>query len=196
MSLTIDEYLSALAPEVWNDNDWATMPNWPGGAFAVAASLLERSGAYSGLGTRFWRMKKDQQQQEAKKKHNWERTARALATKWRRRSPDGKPPSQVRRWWDTIANAYETPIAEISENAELCKALVRMASVCDQVFEGVGVIPLAKLTDPETKGGRAEFEFWLACFDLLGGATGDGYRENDWENRRPYAHRYTQRDYE
>jgi len=47
--LLVREFLECVAPGLWQD-----CPEWPGDLFALAAALLEKSGAYAGIGMSIW----------------------------------------------------------------------------------------------------------------------------------------------
>ncbi len=167
-ALTIDEYLTYLAPEVWNDN-WETLPAWPGDVFAIVASLLHRSGAYSGIGTEFW---KDDGE-------DWETEARTIAAAWRQQLSGQlsgrfeeveEVPAKLQEWWSVLCESFDEGISDIRKNSDLCEAIVQLCAVCDEVFEGVGVVPFSQLTDPARVTSRKnEVMFWQACLDLLEG---------------------------
>ena len=72
-TLTINVYLRFLAPDLWNDDNWEYAPIWPADTFAIVSSLLIRSGAYSGIGTKYWNNTDD----------NWEVEASNTAKEWR-----------------------------------------------------------------------------------------------------------------
>ena len=186
--LTIDEYLAITAPEVWNWDSWLTPPTWPADVFAVAASLLERSGAYAGLGTVFWKVSKDKR----KSKNDWERQATSIAQRWRNGLAAGRksPPKEVQSWWNTLVEFHLLPITSLPRNVELCESLVMLCGVCDEVFEGVGVVSLARLTDPNEPKRTRELGFWEDCMDLLQGgdaaeleSNSEGVPDQSWDTQ-------------
>ena len=137
--ISIDDYLTALAPGVWNDDDYLECPKWPGDAFAICCSLLQCSGAYSGIGTTFWTDEKNDE---------WEKETARLANEWRASfdvNDEGDVPVEVQGWWECVASCYALEVQQIITNPDLCGCLLRILAVCDEVFHGVGVVPFSTI---------------------------------------------------
>lgn len=157
--LTINEFLQGVAPEIWGFEDFAICPQWPGDAFAIAASILHRSGAYAKLGDGI-RLCKDSCR-------DWEAWCQKLAIEWRGSfsTPAPQAPSEVQEFWDILADekTYEQSIDSVRDNLELAGALVSICAVADEAFSGVGVVGFAELIQKFPN----ESYFWFKCYNFL-----------------------------
>ena len=110
-------------------------PSWPADAFAVAASLLKQSGAYTEI-TQNWPPAR------FRTLERWQEQAVRVRTQWRSRFNRGNesPPRQIARWWRTIADASALPVAEIRERPDLIEALIGVVAGADQTCYGVGIL--------------------------------------------------------
>ncbi len=132
-ALTLGELIKYLAPELAAAR---RAPFWPPDAFALAASILQRSGGYRAvLGP--W-------PPEGRRKGSWsEWIDQEVAGVWRRglgefpESP--KVPRVVQGWWKTIRQADGLALSEVARDRELCHALLQLCAAADAASAGAGV---------------------------------------------------------
>lgn len=186
--LTVTDFLTFLAPEIWNDRAGNKCPVWPGDVFAVAAGLLEKSGAYAGVGTQFMCVEAASEELKPDHRHprlanrvdgdgvmtacsRWESDIRVIAKEWRQllglNETTSEVPEEVQKCWDLLCKEshFLMPVGELSSHPELCEAILKLCAICDETFEGVGVLPLSTLLNDPNRSG--EVEFWMECFYLL-----------------------------
>ncbi len=159
MLTTIGTYLNYLAPDIGKRR---RVPRWPPDVFALVAALLDESGAYISV-TSKWppgRVGKN----TVKKLSDWVELIRNIGTLWRVASvKDAVPPQEIQSWWDTVRAANTTPLQEVKENRELCDALLQLCASADEASRGAGLPPVADEFEVEA--------FLLLSRNSVGGST-------------------------
>lgn len=129
--LTVGQLINFLAPSTRKRN---SSPRWPPDAFAVAAAVLQRSGAYTHVVSEW--PPPEFRTDPAK----WISYIQKISQRWRASwTKRERPPKQVRGWWSTLASNLETPTAAVAGNGELCRALLQLAAAADEACEGIGI---------------------------------------------------------
>ncbi len=130
---TLGSYLTSLAGA-------AGLPgiiNWPPDAFACAASLLERSGAYIHV-VSDW-------PPPIESGHTWSSFVGALGSAWKDQSARGKEaPEKVSKIWAEVLKELDLPTRAIGERANtrgrrIFRALVKILAAADEACMGVGI---------------------------------------------------------
>jgi hypothetical protein len=110
-------------------------PTWPPDIFAVAASLLEKSGAYIHL-VSHWPPKSGSK----RKRSAWMREIRKVAKKWRRSAGgSGRPPVQIVSWWNDLLRHSKLPLNQINATPALSLVLLQLCAAADEACTGAGV---------------------------------------------------------
>lgn len=104
---------------------WDLCPNWAPDVFAVAATLIELSGCYTGATSIGGSMTTHAAYLE---------DVRTAVEAWN----SSTVPPLVEGWWTTLIDKGGTPIAEICADSALAGALSRLLAVSDQVCIGIG----------------------------------------------------------
>ncbi len=134
-TLTVGDFLDRLRPGM------KSPPFWPPDAFAIASSLLKRSGAYVNV-VNEWPPKSCGSVDE------WEGQSRTLGNAWRDNWIRNKPlPKQLKVWWQTVASAASSPITDIISKPKLVEALVGIVAAADEACSGIGIFYGAKNDD-------------------------------------------------
>lgn len=125
-SLTISQYAEYIAPGKWDKNDFV---GWPPDVFALAASLLLKSGAYS-RAVSGWKRDKPLEQ--------WVRWIANIGKRWR--ANPSTPPNAIRKWHRVIIskNTQALPVLHIAEHARVYDALLHLCAAADEACVGVG----------------------------------------------------------
>jgi hypothetical protein len=134
---SLNSLLEFLCPEVWKSNQLLV---WPPDVFAVSASILERSGAYTRVVTT-WPPPNPKtprgRQQTAKEWGSW---IKEVGLAWRKTAIAGRrPPTQVAEWWRSVANHSGTLLSKVPASQELWQALLQLCAAADEACEGVGI---------------------------------------------------------
>jgi len=124
IALTIEQFGTYVAPGVWDKKELLI---WPPDVFALAASILNKSGAYY-RAVSGWERKRDLDK--------WVKQISSLGTKWR--SNLSQPPASLLRWQRVIVARKEMPIFETARDDKLCDALLQLCSAADEACKGVG----------------------------------------------------------
>lgn len=144
--LTVGQYLDSLAPHL---RQVRTVLPWPPDVFALAASVLQRSGAYTAI------------VQKRLAAGDWVGEIRATAAKWRESFVTFAPP-EVADWWATVRANRRCLLDDVIDNDALLTALLRLTCVADEACAGIGMI--SDLTSaPEIA--RAFESSWLDALD-------------------------------
>lgn len=124
-------------PRRGGNASWESCPSWPPDAFAVAAYLLEQSGAYSRLG-----LVGSQSREESHQKTGFAREAIKLGKEWAKSGGwriNGDPPKAVRDIWrDIITEKDELLISEWDRAAAWHGQALRLLACADEAGAGVG----------------------------------------------------------
>lgn len=135
--VTLEHFCRYIAPDVW-DRDKLLV--WPPDAFAVAASILLKTGAYC-YAVDGWRREV--------KLTKWIEFIRELGR--RGRNNPQRPPRIVRTWHQVFISEKNRKI-KLSEidlsklgHRSMCEALLKICAAADEACEGIGLdIPLRK----------------------------------------------------
>lgn len=124
-ALTLREYLDTLAPGFGSATE---PPPWPPDAFALAASVLQRSDAYSYV-LRKWQPRSE-----------WNSFISDVGSRWRRAvNTEIGVPREVRRWWHLVTAAGDTRLDRVRNTPVLCRALLQLCAAADEASLGVGI---------------------------------------------------------
>lgn len=135
----IGQWLEFLGADV-GDPDW--IPVWPPDAFAFAAALLRRTGAYVGLVngefTQAMAVKRDEDQPTMVGRRWRAELELALRDgKSTRRLRESCPP-QIKVWWQTLRGATGQPI-DSCRKAPLAAALASLCIASDEASAQIGI---------------------------------------------------------
>ena len=122
--LTVGDFLDTVAPGVTKRE---VPPLWPPDVFALSASLLQRSGAYTLV------------VQKKLGGTDWPAEMRAVAQKWRR-SFSSEVPDEVLKWWTTLLAAKNTAVDELSSQQRPVIALLKLMCAADEASTGIGLV--------------------------------------------------------
>jgi hypothetical protein len=107
-----------------------TPPAWPPDLFALAGSLLLKSGAYR-RAMIAW-----------PPSASWEARVGRIAKKWRVQWNRGRAaPGEVRALWQRVLALGSTALGSISDNRELCVTLVELCAIADETSFSLGIPP-------------------------------------------------------
>jgi hypothetical protein len=143
--LTIADHLSQILPRILSDES-SEMPEWPPDVFAIATSLLQRTGAYA-RAMDYW----PPDGQEA----TWATEVRDAGILWRQHWKDGTF-SYLDKSWNTLLSKHDLPLDWLSEDMELLHALIELCAVADEASSHLGIFD--KGSEPETEE-ELEFDF-------------------------------------
>lgn len=133
-AFTVGDVLDALAVDR-DDRRWTT---WPPDVFAIVATILRKSGAYTRV-VQSW-PPPDGAGGGPQTRELWLDDIRRIGEDWRTASKKKKlPPSEVRRWWQVVIAHANTAIGSVSQNDDLCCALLQLCSAADEACGGVGI---------------------------------------------------------
>lgn len=140
---TVGDIILYLGPDTFAD----TAPAWPPDAFAIAATLLKRSGAYREVANA-WPPK------GFRDTNDWHDAIMALSDQWRASCDAGTDvvPATASEWWSTVRDHAGMPIERVHENRNLFVALVGLVAVTDFACRGFGFTTVGK---PSVKEQRA-----------------------------------------
>jgi hypothetical protein len=145
--LTISDQLSQILPRLLSD-ETSKMPIWPPDVFAIATSLLQRTGAYV-RAMDHW----PPDGQEL----TWIDEVRAAGRYWRRHWKDSAF-NYLEQSWDVLLAKRSLALDELSEDNDLLQALVQLCAVADEACSLMGVFDKDGSPEPETEE-ELEFDF-------------------------------------
>ena len=135
--LTVGDLIHQLSPEIAARRD---VPQWPPDVFAIAAAILQRSGAYTEV-VQDW---------PPDSGPRWNQSVGGKGRAWRSMAARGAPPlGLVARLWKTIRKGDGVLIDEVRLNVKLTQALVEIIALADEACEGVGIVGSPKPDDFE-----------------------------------------------
>jgi hypothetical protein len=141
--LTVGQYLHWLAPDLRLSR---SAPPWPPDVFALAASLLHRTGAYTAI------------VQKRIATENWPEEIRAIAADWRTMF-ETTVPDPVAVWWAVVRKKRTRLLNDVASDDELVSALLRLVCTADETSEGIGMIS-------DVEEGDSTFETtWIDALD-------------------------------
>lgn len=132
---SIADVLQYLAPNQGLDG----LCCWPPDAFAVAAFLLYKTGAYRVLVMEdYWG--NDQSE-------GWFEDIKRIAKHWKQTAPAlQEAPPEIRGWWGMLLGKSQHRLQEIYVDRELCRLLLDLCAAADQACAAVGV-PIPSRSD-------------------------------------------------
>lgn len=139
-AVSIGSVISTLA----GGQAWEELTLWPPDVFAVAAALLQRSGAYS-------RVVKDWPPLQCEEADEWKEEMIDLGEEWRAAVNEGlnnaaaaAMPRQILEWWDILQQHQYHALSDLMEEAELSAVLIQLLAAADEACAGIGVDPKAE----------------------------------------------------
>jgi hypothetical protein len=133
IALTVEEVLVSLIPSCLSGGE-AELPCWPPDAFALAASILKRSGDYT-------RVVSSWPPSKFGSRDSWRDLIVRVGDAWRETyMSTGKWPPEIDGWWKTIVQHRSTPIEEIGSNDTLIVALLGLVAASDRACFGFGIL--------------------------------------------------------
>lgn len=133
--ITIGEYLKLLLPRLATTKG-RNVPYWPADVFAVAMSLIQKSGIYT-LVLNTWPPTVETEEST----EEWAAKMARLGEHWRELAGREKPraPSYVRNHWRLLIGAFSSTFGELREDRSLAHALFELAAIADEASAGVGL---------------------------------------------------------
>lgn len=136
-SCSVETFVEFLYPGVWTAQ---FPPDWPPDMFAIAASLLQKSGAYtrvlSAWPPQITRTNRDSHRTAVQ----WGEHIKQVGGAWRKAVVDGqRSPQAVHKWWKRISARRDTPIMEVGKHRDLWESLLQLCAAADEACEGVGI---------------------------------------------------------
>jgi hypothetical protein len=122
--LTIEQFCEYIAPSVWSDSEFL---NWPPDVFAVAASLLARSGAYSHAVSGWNREGKLQE---------WTEDMKQIGADWSKKPKE--VPEKIRNWHESLRSKRKILVQDVCDDGDLCCTLIQLCAAADEACLGVG----------------------------------------------------------
>ena len=116
---------------------WSDCPNWPPDLFAIAATLLKKSGCYANCPS-------GKENREAYKKE-----VKTLGERWAKSGKISRN-SKIRSYWKTIINEKQEITESTPQNETWWDAAFRLLAIADEASERIGFIlsPDEAETDP------------------------------------------------
>lgn len=133
-ALKLSDILSNLLPDALRGRK----PYWPPDAFALAASVLKMSGAYTKAVNRW-------PPPEFSDLKAWRKAIQKLSGEWRNTYAAGGWPGPLDDWWRTVIDATTVNIRDVAQHQHLVDALVAIVAVSDQTSFGFGIVPSEEL---------------------------------------------------
>lgn len=171
MTLTIRKLVEFWAPALKKKNR-ILCPLWPGDVFAICLSLLDKSGAISGVGVEYLR---ESLTSRNARLHRLQK----VASEWRINSGLKKRLPVVSKLWRRLIEDFgETRIEQLANFSkartekphEVCETLIELIVLADEVFAGVGISNDVVASDAD----HGDTLFWIQCDELLTGANSTG----------------------
>jgi hypothetical protein len=133
--ITIGEYLRLLLPRLANAKQ-RYVPYWPADVFAVAMSLIQKSGIYT-LILNEWPPTVEEKETTEEWAEKMERTGKL----WREYAGADKPrtPPLVKDHWRLLMQASSSGLSRLREDRDLAHALFELAAMADEASAGVGL---------------------------------------------------------
>jgi hypothetical protein len=133
--LTIGEYLTFLLPRLANTHR-RHVPRWPADTFALAMSLIQKSGIYT-LVLNDWPPPAEDEQTTVK----WTERMREVGEQWREIAGDETRslPRFVQARWRKLIKSFSMSLDQLREDPSLAHALFELAAMADEASAGVGL---------------------------------------------------------
>jgi hypothetical protein len=120
-----------LAPGIVTDGG---VPQWPPDAFALAAGLLQKTGAYIHVVDKWPPLR------YRKTPDSWKDEIARIGREWRLAcTKQETPPQEVRAWWNIVLARSGLEFEKVFQDHELCDALIAVCAAADQASAGAGV---------------------------------------------------------
>lgn len=130
----LGEALEGFLPGALGRDD---MPSWPPDIFAVAASLLQVSGAYLRI-VESWPPDKDTFEDCLEvSAEDWAEEIHALGLEWRNNLQ--APPDPLPSWWRILIQNRKMALRDIPQNPAVLCALAHLCAVADEASFGIGI---------------------------------------------------------
>jgi hypothetical protein len=135
----------------------AAVPHWPPDAFAVVASILQRSGTYRHAVTRW--------PPRGQAPEDWAKGVATLGDNWRAAStqPAAVPPREVAAWWAVLQGAADMLLDDLPQRPDVVEACLLLLAAADEASAGVGVLDVDAIPYDD---------FRLKALELLARETG------------------------
>ncbi|MGD0967775.1 MAG: hypothetical protein ABR949_05760 [Candidatus Aquilonibacter sp.] len=131
----VSDVIESLFPQAFDGE----RPTWPPDAFAIAASILKQSGAYTQLVNR-WPPQPPFDDVKA-----WARKIGSLKKQWRNKwEAYDSWPVAVNRWWRDVLTHKGTALDQVFKNPELLTALVGIVAAADETCFNFGSLSCAR----------------------------------------------------
>lgn len=107
------------------------LPSWPPDAFAVCASILQRSGGYIRV-VENWPPNRSGP--------GWNTRLKRLGRTWRRKTTfNSVVPDDIERWWEVVIANGSLPLHDIRNHDEVACALLQIIAAADEACSGAGL---------------------------------------------------------
>lgn len=126
---------------------------WPPDAFCLAASILQRSSAYTSLmsSTRPDLSLKDRAEDRTE-------GFTSLGREWRLRAAQNQlPPDKIKDWFNLIKQSKQLPLASIKNQPSLLAAVMNLMSAADQACDDLGLSLTASSPDAFNQNAALNF---------------------------------------
>lgn len=134
---SLNDVLEFLCPRLWTRDQ---LLSWPPDVFAMAASILHRSGAYTCV-VKSWPPRDPKAIPGGPKtSREWNPWIKEVGRQWRGATVAGRrAPSEVKEWWNCLAHYRNTRVSEVCKHQKLWQALLQLCAAADEACEGVGI---------------------------------------------------------
>ncbi len=146
---------------------------WPPDAFAVAATLLSKSGAYVNVVTD-WPPQDSIRDQETKERDvtTYAELIRIVGKNWRMHWQEETCPPEVTRRWQTIWGKRDLRLDKIRDEQPVWQRLIEICAIADEASAGMGIPPLptrfrSKYGDTKPEPNETEYKLFSQALVLL-----------------------------
>ena len=166
---TIRDLVLFLSPALWPPERQAPLPpSWPPDLFAIVASILEKSGAYISV-VGHWPPPIDFEDDDEEAPDSWAEWIQDLGDEWRVTWPE--PSKKVLRaitgWWTQLTDQRDLPISRVTNDGELCHALLQLLAISDEACLGIGTSFFEEKPVENSTSAVSRSKFWWRASDLL-----------------------------
>jgi hypothetical protein len=119
----VDDFVNAVAPGMLT-----RVPRWPPDAFAVAAALLRKTGAYTAIVDR------------VPPPAGWTAQIESIGTRWRKAfNANGSLPKEVTDDWAVLVSSAGVDLTVLRRKPRLLRSLLRLMATGDNASAGAGI---------------------------------------------------------
>jgi uncharacterized protein YjiS (DUF1127 family) len=138
--LTVGEYLTLLLPRLARSRT-RRAPAWPPDVFALAMSLIQKSGVYTQL-LNDWPPLPSGESTVG----DWAKKMSDFGSKWRNSAGETvrTAPSFVQQRWKVLIGSWSAPIETLKEDRSLADAVFELAAMSDEACADVGLPRLSR----------------------------------------------------